>query len=141
MPCRLDYICSGALLLATSREAAGELVRRFRQRQVAKYYVALSDRRPAKKMGSVVGEMAKGRRGSWLLTRGGADPAVTRFTAAGVPGRRPGMRAFLLKPETGRTHQIRVAMKSLGAPVLGDQVRAARRGAARHGAMLFWGLL
>ena len=37
-------------------------------------------------------------------------------------GGRP-LRAFLLKPVTGRTHQLRVAMKSLGAPVLGDEVR------------------
>lgn len=41
-----------------------------------------------------------------------------------MPGRRPGLRAYLLKPETGRTHQLRVAMKSLAAPILGDEVRA-----------------
>lgn len=57
-----------------------------------------------------------------MLARTTDDPAVTRFTSAAVPGR-PGVRAFLLKPETGRTHQLRVAMKSLGAPVLGDEVR------------------
>ena len=34
-------------------------------------------------------------------------------------------RAYLLKPFTGRTHQIRVAMKSLGAPVLGDPMYAS----------------
>lgn len=115
-------------MLATSREAAGELVSAFRKRQVHKYYVALSDRKPSKKMGSVVGDMEKGRRGAWLLARTHADPAVTRFTSVGVPGGRPGLRAFLLKPETGRTHQLRVALKSLGAPVLGDEVRHHRGG-------------
>lgn len=44
-------------MLATDRAAAGELVGLFRRRQVHKYYVALSDRRPAKKMGSVVGDL------------------------------------------------------------------------------------
>lgn len=144
---RLDTISSGALALATSREAAGELVAAFRRRAVAKFYVAISDRKPAKKMGSVVGDMAKGRRGSWLLQRSAANPCVTRFTSAAVPGGRPGLRAFLLKPETGRTHQLRVALKSLGAPVLGDQVQrrvearllraggaAAARGAGRRAA-------
>lgn len=61
-----------------------------------------------------------------MLTRGTRDPAVTRFTSAAVAGRRPGLRAFLLKPETGRTHQLRVALKSLGSPLLGDEVRAGR---------------
>lgn len=135
-------------MLATSREAAGELVAAFRGRRVQKYYVALTDRKPSKKMGSVVGDMEvgrcaahrmrwrrlnvgrqrlsrgglgcllrppprpvslapqKGRRGSWMLARTTDDPAVTRFTSAAVPGR-PGLRALLLKPETGRTHQAR----------------------------------
>jgi tRNA pseudouridine32 synthase/23S rRNA pseudouridine746 synthase len=59
---RLDYLTSGCLILATSSEAAGELVAAFRARAVHKFYVALSDRRPSKKMGSVVGDMQKGRR-------------------------------------------------------------------------------
>jgi tRNA pseudouridine32 synthase/23S rRNA pseudouridine746 synthase len=56
-----------------------------------------------------------------MLARTSADPAITRFVSAAVPGRRPGLRAFLLRPETGRTHQLRVAVKSLGSPVLGDE--------------------
>lgn len=59
---RLDSVCSGCLVLATRREAAGELVAAFRARSVHKYYVALSDRQPVKKQGSVVGDMEKGRR-------------------------------------------------------------------------------
>lgn len=54
---RLDRLTSGALVLATNRAAAGELVAAFRQRDVQKFYVALSDRKPSKKMGSVVGDM------------------------------------------------------------------------------------
>lgn len=64
-----------------------------------------------------------------MLSRSTQDPAVTRFTTAAVAGcsGRP-LRAFLLKPITGRTHQLRVALKSLGAPVLGDEVRGRVRG-------------
>jgi tRNA pseudouridine32 synthase/23S rRNA pseudouridine746 synthase len=64
-----------------------------------------------------------------MLARSTQNPAVTRFASAAVPGRRPGLRAYLLKPETGRTHQLRVAMKSLGAPILGDEVGRAERDA------------
>ncbi|KAL4856237.1 putative RNA pseudouridine synthase [Chlorella vulgaris] len=128
---RLDYLTSGCLILATSSEAAGELVAAFRARAVHKFYVALSDRRPSKKMGSVVGDMQKGRRGSWKLARTSEQPSITRFTSAAVSAERP-LRAFLLKPETGRTHQLRVALKSLGAPVLGDERYAQKEAASEE---------
>lgn len=50
--------------------------------------------------------------------------AVTRFWSTGMPELRPGVRLFLVKPETGRTHQIRVALKSNSAPILGDMLYA-----------------
>ena len=83
-----------------------------------KTYLALSDRRPAKKQGLVKGGMEKSRRGAWKLTRGdGANPAVTRFHSQSIA---PNLRLFVLQPQTGKTHQLRVAMKSLGSPILGD---------------------
>eukprot|EP00887_Chlorella_sp_A99_P007827 scaffold20.g7827.t1 len=83
-------------------------------------------------MGTVRGDMQRGRRGGWMLTRSTVDPAVTRFTSCGIPGRRPGLRALVLKPETGRTHQLRVAAKSLGAPLLSDTRYASSLGAAQE---------
>ncbi len=67
-----------------------------------------------------------------MLLRTLGNPAVTRFDSVPLPGRRPGLRAYLLKPGTGRTHQLRVAMKSLGAPVLGDERYAAKAAASRE---------
>jgi tRNA pseudouridine32 synthase/23S rRNA pseudouridine746 synthase len=110
---------SGALLFAKSPEAAREIIQKFRERKVSKYYVAISGRKPSKKMGNVIGDMTRGRRGSWMMQRTTEKPAITRFIATAVPNR-PGKIAFLLKPETGRTHQLRVAMKAIGSPVLGD---------------------
>ena len=75
-------------------------------------------------MGSVVGDMEPARRGAWKLLRTEADPARTLFVTSGVAGGRPGLRGFVLKPLTGRTHQLRVAMKALGSPVLGDELYA-----------------
>lgn len=117
---RLDTVTSGIVLFATSPHVAGLMARSLREKQVVKYYVALSGRKPSKSQGSVVGDMARGRSSAWRLLRSKVDPAVTRFVTRGLPGLRPGLRAFLLRPETGRTHQLRVAMKSLGSPVLGD---------------------
>lgn len=124
---RLDAITSGVLLFAKSKDSARELQELFSQDGcVHKYYVALSNRKPRKKMGTISGTMVKARRGSYKLTRDlGHNPSVTRFiskkiTVCGELGKHP-LYMFLLKPITGKTHQIRVAMKSLGSPVLGDE--------------------
>jgi tRNA pseudouridine32 synthase/23S rRNA pseudouridine746 synthase len=114
---RLDKATSGLLLLATNRDCAAALAALFRERAIEKYYLALSDLAPRKKQGFVQGDMTRSRRGSWKLLRSMERPARTRFLSWPV---RPGLRLFVLKPLTGRTHQLRVAMKSLGAPILGD---------------------
>jgi len=114
---RLDKATSGVVLMALNRSRAAELAALFRERSVEKYYVALSDLPPRKKQGLVRGDMVRSRRGSWKLTRTLERPASTRFLSWSVG---PGLRLFALKPLTGRTHQLRVAMKSLGAPILGD---------------------
>ena len=129
---RLDRVTSGVLVLAKSAHDAGLLGGAFRAGNVRKLYVALSARRPSKKMGVVVGDMARSRRGAWMLLHSRERPATTRFVSSGVVGSRPGLRGFVLRPLTGRTHQLRVALKSLGAPVLGDALYAAAADAARE---------
>ncbi|MBM3117762.1 pseudouridine synthase [Jeongeupia naejangsanensis] len=114
---RLDAITSGLIVLATSSDAAGAFGERFAAREMDKVYLALSDRKPAKKQGEIKGGMAAGRGGNWRLTREDALFARTRFVSASVS---PGLRLYALKPYTGRTHQLRVAMKSISAPILGD---------------------
>ena len=114
---RLDKITSGLILAARSSEAAAELGDLIREGKVAKYYLAVSDKKPRKKQGLIKGDMERSRRSSWKLTRGSENPAITYFYSRSL---RPGLRLFFLRIYTGRTHQIRVAMKSLGSPVLGD---------------------
>ncbi len=130
---RLDKMTSGLVILAKSAEAAATFERLFRERQIEKTYVALSDQKPKKKQGWVKGDMEPSRRGSWKLLRTQQHPAVTYFTSESVKsaiwekerGQRA-LRLFWLYPKTGRTHQLRVMMKSLGSPILGD----ARYGSA-----------
>ncbi|STZ77120.1 putative psedouridine synthase [Bergeriella denitrificans] len=114
---RLDKPTSGVLLFARHPQAASDLAQQFAGRQMHKTYLALSDGKPAKKQGWVKGGMEKSRRGTWKLTRATENFAVTHFTSRALA---PGLRLFLLKPHTGKTHQLRVAMKSLSAPILGD---------------------
>ncbi len=114
---RLDRMTSGLLLFATHRDAARELARRFKDRTAHKIYLAISDKRPKKKQGLITGDMVRSRRGSWMLTRTMNNPAKTRFVSTPLV---PGLRLYALQLETGKTHQIRVAMKSIGSPVLGD---------------------
>ncbi len=116
---RLDKITSGLLLFAKNRGTAKMLAQQFRKRQVEKYYLAISDRRPLKKQGLIKGDMEKARRGSWKLLRTMQNPAVTRFFSKSFG---EGLRLFILRPFTGQTHQLRVALKSIGAPVLGDDL-------------------
>ena len=117
---RLDRITSGLIVFARERKNANLLSNEFRHHRVEKYYIALSDRPPRKKQGRVIGDMSRGRGKTWILNRSAKNPAVTFFFSKAIRGSRPGLRLFLLKPRTGRTHQIRSAMKSLSAPVLGD---------------------
>jgi len=105
------------VLFARDAAAARRFGELFERGELRKCYLALSDHTPAKKQGWVKGGMSKGRNGSWRLTRDAEHRAVTRF---GTHSLWAGTRVFLLAPHSGRTHQLRVAMKSLGAPILGD---------------------
>ncbi|MBV1907775.1 MAG: TIGR01621 family pseudouridine synthase [Kangiellaceae bacterium] len=114
---RLDKITSGLLILAKSTEAAAEFGKLFENQQISKTYIALSDKKPKKKMGKIIGDMDKSRSGSWKLNKTTSNPAITQFQSLSLI---PGIRLFLVKPKTGKTHQIRVALKAVGAPILGD---------------------
>ncbi|SHO56389.1 TIGR01621 family pseudouridine synthase [Vibrio quintilis] len=116
---RLDKMTSGLLLLARSSHAARLLSDAFAQRQVEKYYLAIGCKKPKKKQGLICGDMVRSRRSAWKLTAGKENPAITQFfSAAGENGE----RVFICRPRTGKTHQIRVALKSVGSAIVGDPV-------------------
>jgi tRNA pseudouridine32 synthase/23S rRNA pseudouridine746 synthase len=116
---------SGLLILAKNIESNQVLSKMFEQRKVTKYYLAFSNQKPKKKQGLIKGDMAKSRGGSWKLLKSKDNPAVTQFFSFGISlsaaNAIKGLRLYLLKPKTGKTHQLRVALKSLGAPILGDE--------------------
>jgi tRNA pseudouridine32 synthase / 23S rRNA pseudouridine746 synthase len=120
---RLDKVTSGLILLARSAIAAAELTRLFSLQQIEKYYLAISLDKPLKKQGWIKGDMVLGRRSSWKLLQSMHQPAVSYFISQGFSDLP--FRLFLIKPFTGKTHQIRVALKSVSAPIAGDTLYQA----------------
>lgn len=119
---RLDKMTSGLLLLAKSSSIASELSALFATRQISKFYLAISDKKPKKSQGLIKGGMQKSRRSMWKLTRSKENLAITQFFSFGLGN---GKRLFVVKPYTGKTHQIRVALKSLGSAICGDPIYAS----------------
>lgn len=115
---RLDKETSGLILFAKTKEIQAELSQLFSNRLVTKFYMAISDKKPKKKMGMIKGDLEKGRGGSYYLKSTQKNPSITSFISCSVPSL--SKKIFLLKPKTGKTHQLRVVMKSIGAPILGD---------------------
>ena len=114
---RLDKMTSGLVMFAKTLAAAQIFQTMFETRQIEKFYLAVSTRKPKKKQGWIKGDMEPARRGNWKFAATKDNPAVTQFVSVAL---RTGERGFLVKPHTGKTHQIRVALKSIGAPISGD---------------------
>ena len=114
---RLDRMTSGLLMFGKNKNTARQLADEFHSRSVEKYYIAVSDRRPRKKQGLIAGDMDRTRRGMWKMLHSMANPAVTQFFSRSFGDE---FRMFIMKPHTGKTHQLRVALNSIGSPVLGD---------------------
>lgn len=122
---RLDKMTSGLLIFAKNKTTANDFLTLFSKHKIEKLYLALSEHKPKKKQGVVKGDMAKSRRGAWKLLRTFENPAISQFFSFGLGKvssnqENKNLRLFIIKPHSGKTHQIRVALNSLSAPILGD---------------------
>ena len=121
---RLDAETSGVLLLARSRGALRAIGALFENRQVEKRYLAVVAGRPASARWTCclpLGSPAESS-GRVPVDRRGGREAETRFQVL-ASTTTPGLEAVSLveaRPQTGRTHQIRVHLAAEGLPVLGD---------------------
>ena len=116
---RLDRDVSGLLIVAKTDDAHGKLVEAMKARAIERRYIALVEGVPGSDRGKIdapIGRNPKHRTRMAVVPDG--RPAVTWFTVT----ERFGSRCALLdvKLETGRTHQIRVHLASIGLPVIGD---------------------
>ena len=114
---RLDKMTSGLLIFAKHHNSAKIFGELFTQHKIEKYYLAISDKKPTKKQGLIKGDMAKSRRGTFKLMRTMESPAITQFFSYTIGNKQ---RLYLLKPHSGKTHQLRVALSSIGSPIMGD---------------------
>jgi 23S rRNA pseudouridine1911/1915/1917 synthase len=124
---RLDKDTSGLIVVALTANAAENLMAQFKARTVEKYYLALTERPPRTISGKIdapIGRDPKQRK-RMAVVRGG-KPAVTEFAVIDddFQGDRVLIRCQL---HTGRTHQIRVHLAFIGAPVVGDAVYGYRK--------------
>ncbi|MEL6860920.1 MAG: RluA family pseudouridine synthase [Pseudomonadota bacterium] len=115
---RLDMDTSGCMVLARSLEGQRRLSRQFEKRQVAKTYHALLEGALHPDAGTVDKAIAKfsHQRPLRHLDPDGRE-AITHWQ---VTARTAGTTRVELTPKTGRSHQLRLHMKSLGHPILGD---------------------
>ena len=131
---RLDRPVSGVVVFAKTPSAAANLARQFRERSVAKTYVAVVEGRFPAPLGAWVewtDVLARPRRGpSRRVSDEAADEAGVEAGEARLRARvlvRHGEVSLVeLDPETGRRHQIRTQLASRGCPIVGDRVYGAR---------------
>lgn len=121
---RLDKDTSGVMIVARTADVHHHLVEQFARGSVKKEYLAILRGRLVPGEGVVeqpIGRDPRHRQRFTVNKRG-----KHARTAWRVLRRLPGFTVVLLRPATGRTHQLRVHMASLGVPILGDPLYGGR---------------
>ncbi len=127
---RLDTDTSGCLLLARNPKALTRFARAFEERLVEKRYLGVLAGEIADESGTIelaLSKISSAEKGWRMIPARKGKPSVTHWRRLAVAG---GRTLVEFRPETGRTHQLRVHSASgLGVPLLGDPVYGDGKGA------------
>ncbi len=122
---RIDKGTSGLLLIARSQAARAQLSRAFSHGEVHKTYLALVEGVPEWMEILVEKPLEKARKGAFRIAPAGRGlPSRTLFKFVSLRGERS---LITCEPLTGRTHQIRVHLASIGHPLVKDPLYGSKR--------------
>ena len=130
---RLDTDTSGCLILARNPKALKRFNKAFEDRLVGKTYLAVMDFEPSEPSGTIelnLSKISSAEKGWRMIAAKKGKPAVSHWELVQTIGEGDRKRSLIrFRPETGRTHQLRVhALQGLGVPLLGDPVYGPVRG-------------
>jgi 23S rRNA pseudouridine1911/1915/1917 synthase len=127
---RLDKDTSGVMVVARTPFARMELARQFKERTIGKIYLAVVRGLIARERFSIerpVGRHPVERKRMSVNSRHGRPAASEVRVLARMPAQGANATLVAVRPLTGRTHQIRVHLASIGHPCLGDPVYGGRQ--------------
>jgi len=127
---RLDRATSGLIVVAKNDAAHRKLAAQFSRRQVKKTYIALVQGWVKPDRGTIDSSISRDRvrRTRMTTRRTGGREAITHYKVVRrIPSKFGKFTLLELQIDTGRTHQIRVHMASMGHPVVGDTNYGAAR--------------
>ena len=133
---RLDRVTAGVLLFVVRRDRRGAYQTLFSARRVHKTYEAVAPHDPAVPLPTTVRSRIVKERGVVLARELPGPPnAETRVE---LLEHRDGAARYRLTPLTGRTHQLRLHMRGLGLPILGDRFYGTATGEPEDSALDDW---
>jgi len=128
---RLDRGTSGVMVVAKTDAAHGALAQQFHDHTIERVYVAFARGAPAQEEGRIeraIGRHPRDRKRMSIAARRGRAAATRWRVVRRFP--KSGAVKLEIRPETGRTHQIRVHLSSHGLPLLGDETYGQAAGGA-----------